>query len=169
MLTVLFGSIAVAEAVVLGLVIALHRRRPDTASLLPAAVILALIWDNAIVATGTAIGAGDTLRALSYPRFVAHALLVPLLIPVGVALCRAHGIRFLSNRPVRAASTTLTVTLIAVGLWQDVRTLDLQPMSYAGTLRYTNEAAHGAPIPAVATILVLIVLGAILLSRTRSP
>ncbi|SDT59473.1 hypothetical protein [Actinoplanes derwentensis] len=164
MLSVLFGLIAVAEAVLLGLVITLRRRWPDRSLILLIPVLLALIGDNAVIAAGSTIGTGDTLLALSYPRYIAHGLFVPLLIMVGAGLCRAHGIRL----PL-AASGILTAALIAVGIRQDIINLNLQPTPYADTLRYTNTATHGAPIPAVVTIVVLIALGAVLLARTRSP
>lgn len=169
MLSALFGLIAVTEVVLLGLVIAMRRRHPDWALTLLIVVILALIWDNTVIAIGATVGEGDTLEALSYPRYITHGLLVPLLIMVGVGLGRRHGVRSLAGRAAPAAFGALTVALILAGIYLDIINLDLEPTRYADTLRYTNTASHGAPIPAVVTILVLIGIGATLLIRTRWP
>ncbi|GID90743.1 hypothetical protein ACFQFC_36355 [Amorphoplanes digitatis] len=169
MLSALLGLIAVAEIGLLFLVIALRRRRPDWALSMLILVIMALIWDNAVIAVGGTLGEGEPLRTLSVPRYVTHALLVPLLIMVGVGLGRRHGIRTLAGRTAPAAFGALTVALVAAGLWLDVLTLELEPTRYADTVRYTNAASHGAPIPAVVTVLVLIGIGTALLVRARRP
>jgi hypothetical protein len=169
MLSTLFGLIAVTEAVLLTLVITMRRRQPDWAFTLLILVILALIWDNTVVAIGSTIGEGETLKTLSIPRYVTHALLVPLLIMVAVGFSRRHGVRALAGRTAPAAFGLLTVALIVAGIHLDIIGLDLQPTHYADTLRYTNAASHGAPIPAVITILVLIGIGITLLVRARQP
>ncbi|WP_179277268.1 hypothetical protein [Actinoplanes regularis] len=167
MLSAFFGLIAVAQLVLLALVIAMRRRRPDWALSLLILVILALIWDNAVIAIGGTLGEGEPLRTLSVPRYVTHGLLVPLLIMVGVGLARRYGIQSLAGRAVPAVFGAFTAALIVAGIWLDVIDLDLEPTRYADTLRYTNAASHGAPIPAVVTILVLI--GIALLVRARQP
>jgi hypothetical protein len=68
---------------------------------------------------------------------------------------------------VPAVLGALTVALIAAGIHFDIAGLDLQPTHHADALRYTNAASHGAPIPAVVTI--LIGLGIALLVRARQP
>ncbi|GLW30499.1 hypothetical protein Areg01_34390 [Actinoplanes regularis] len=169
MLSAFFGLIAVSQLVLLALVIAMRRRRPDWALSLLILVILALIWDNAVIAIGGTLGEGEPLRTLSVPRYVTHGLLVPLLIMVGVGLARRYGIQRLAGKAVPAVFGAFTAALIVAGIWLDVIDLDLEPTRYADTLRYTNAASHGAPIPAVVTILVLIGIGVALLVRTRQP
>ncbi|MEV6300557.1 hypothetical protein AB0M02_14215 [Actinoplanes sp. NPDC051861] len=158
MLSALFGLIALTEIALLGLALRLRRLH------LLVLVLLALVYDNVVIAIGGTLGEGQALRALSYPRYATHALLVPLLILIAVSLVRARGLR-LPAWPFGV----LTAALIALGLWADIVTLDLEPTRYADTLRYTNAAANGPPIPAVVTILVLIGLGAVLLFRVRWP
>ncbi|MBB2941245.1 hypothetical protein FB565_000949 [Actinoplanes lutulentus] len=167
MVSALFGLIVVAEVVLLALVITLRRRDPDWTLSLLVLVILALIYDNAIVALGSTLGFGSLLEALSLPRYVTHALLVPLLIMVAVGLGRRYG--FFAGRLLPAIFGALTVALIALGAWADIVTLDLEPTRYADTLRYTNAAANGPPIPAIIAILVMIGVGAALLVRARWP
>jgi hypothetical protein len=67
MLSALFASLAVAEVVLLTLVLTMRRRHPDWALTLLSLVIIALIWDNTIIAVGATVGEGRTLEALSYP------------------------------------------------------------------------------------------------------
>ncbi|WP_433829964.1 hypothetical protein ACQP2E_09590 [Actinoplanes sp. CA-015351] len=167
MVSALFGLIVVAEVVLLALVITLRRRDPDWTLTLLVLVILALIYDNAIVALGSTLGFGDLLEALSLPRYVTHALLVPLLIMVAVGLGRRYG--FFAGQVAPAVFGALTVALIALGAWADIVTLELEPTRYADTLRYTNAAANGPPIPAIIAILVMIGVGSALLARARWP
>jgi hypothetical protein len=169
MLSALFGLFAVAEVVLLAMVIALRRRRPDWALTLLVLVILALIYDNAVVAIGATLGEGALLEALSLPRYATHALLVPLLIMVAVGLARRYRVTFFAGRLVPGISGALTVLLIVAGAWADVVTLDLEPTRYADTLRYTNSAANGPPVPAIVAILVMIGVGVALAVRARWP
>ncbi|MBI1685582.1 hypothetical protein [Caulobacter hibisci] len=122
-------------------------------------VVVALTWDNLIVAAGALIGAGDLLRALSVPRYVAHAVLTPLLIPIvfGIAQLRR-----------RLWVWALTGGLIALGVYTEIIKLHLELREYAGTLRYAHAAA-GPPIPAIATVLVLIGVGVLLWKREGVP
>jgi hypothetical protein len=124
-----------------------------------AATIIALCWDNAIVAAGATIGAGDLLMDLSIPRYVAHAVLTPLLIPIAF---HAVGLR------LRLWMWALTAVLIAVGVYTEVFQLHLELREYGGTVRYANAAA-GPPIPAILTVLVMIGVGAMLWRREGLP
>ncbi|BBH67340.1 hypothetical protein ACTI_40250 [Actinoplanes sp. OR16] len=169
MLSVLFALFALAEVLLLGLVVTLRRRQPDWALTLLILVIIALIWDNAVIALGSTIGEGGMLRALSVPRYVTHALLVPLLIMVAVGLGRRYGVRFFAGRIVPGVFGVLTLALVAVGVQKDVIALDLEATRYADTLRYTNAASEGPPIPAIVAILVMIGVGVALLVRARWP
>ncbi|MET3425846.1 hypothetical protein BJ973_005058 [Actinoplanes tereljensis] len=125
-----------------------------------AVVAAALVWDNLVIAAGSAFGAGDLLLGLSVPRYVAHALLTPLLIPIVFKIL---------GWPRKVWVWTLTGALIAIGAYFEIIRLRLEPETYAGTLRYVNAAAAGPPVPAIVTILVLIVAGAIAWRRGGPP
>ncbi|WP_143234425.1 hypothetical protein [Paractinoplanes atraurantiacus] len=153
----MFGLIALAETVLLVLVL---RLPPQWTRTLQALVVGALIWDNAVIALGSAIGPGAALQALSVPRYVTHALLVPLLVLIAAGLTGVADLR---------PFILVTGLLISVGIYADIVTLALEPATYAGTLRYTNAASNGPPIPAIVVILILIAFGVLLLKRRRSP
>ena len=124
-----------------------------------ALIAVTLCWDNLIIAAGASIGAGELLRTLSIPRYVAHAVLTPMLILIvfGVAGLRR-----------RLWVWALTAVLIAVGVWTDLVNMSLEVREYAGTLRYAY--AHASPpIPSIVTVVVLIVVGAILWRRQKLP
>ncbi|XVV11413.1 hypothetical protein ACQP2X_42325 [Actinoplanes sp. CA-131856] len=157
MASAVFGLTALAETVLLVLVL---RLPPQWTRHLLALVVAALIWDNAVIALGATIGPGDALQALSVPRFVTHALLVPLLILIAAGLAGVADLR---------PFILVTALLIGIGVYTDIVTLALEPAHYAGTLRYTNAASSGPPIPAIAVILILIAFGVLLLKRHRSP
>ncbi|BCY06971.1 hypothetical protein L3i22_020590 [Actinoplanes sp. L3-i22] len=169
MVGTVFGLIAVAELVLLVSTIQLWRRHPDRVLPLLMLVVAALIWDNAVIAAGRPIGAGGVLEGLSVPRFVTHALLVPLLILVGAGLGRGYRVRWLAGPVARWGFGGLTLLMIAIGVWQDIVSLDLEPAYYADTVRYTNAAATGPPIPAIVAIWVLLAVGVAVLVRARWP
>lgn len=124
-----------------------------------ALIAAALCWDNLIIAAGSSIGAGDLLRTLSIPRYVAHAVLTPLLIIV------AFGVAGLRRR---AWVWILAVVLIALGVWTDLVNMSLEVREYGGTLRYAY--AHATPpIPSIVTVVVLIGAGVVLWRRAGVP
>ncbi|MFF5081054.1 hypothetical protein ACFY36_28725 [Actinoplanes sp. NPDC000266] len=157
MTSAVFGLIAVAETALLILVL---RLPSGWARTLLALVVAALIWDNAVIALGSTIGPGAVLQALSVPRFVTHALLVPLLVLIAAGLAGVADLR---------PFILTTALLIGIGVYGDIVTLALEPTHYAGTVRYTNAASNGPPIAAIAVILILIAFGVLLLRRHRSP
>jgi hypothetical protein len=171
MIGALLVLIAAAEVALLTLVIAMRRRQPDRALTLLILVIFALIWDNTVIAIGSTAGEGETLRyGPCRSRATSHTgCSCPCSSWSAWASAGGHGIRALAGRTVPAVLGALTVALIAAGIHFDIAGLDLQPTHHADTLRYTNAASHGAPIPAVVTILILIGLGIALLVRARQP
>ncbi|MFT4255184.1 MAG: hypothetical protein QM608_22210 [Caulobacter sp.] len=124
-----------------------------------ALIAAALCWDNLIIAAGSSIGAGELLRGLSIPRYVAHAVLTPLLMLV------AFGVAGLRRR---IWLWVLAAVLIAVGVWTDLVHMNLELREYAGTLRYAYAHA-GPPIPSIVTVLVLVGAGVVLWRREGLP
>lgn len=155
MVSVIFAVLALA---VLGVGAAAARLR----AWLVVVVTAALVYDNAVIALGRALGEGEPLRALNTGRFAAHALLTPLLVLVAALLVRA-------GRALLAGAAVLAAVLVVLGVYADVVRLRLAPERYADTLRYVNDAAAGPPVPAVVAILVLIAVGVVLWRRDGWP
>jgi hypothetical protein len=122
-------------------------------------VIAGLFYDNFIIGIGRFIGEGSFLQTLNAGRFYMHALFTPLLIMFAIATAQRLGINWAQKRWVFAVFGVLTLLMIAVGVNADIINLSLVPEAEAGTLRYINANTEGPPIPAIVTVIVMIVVG----------
>ena len=61
-------------------------------------VILPLIYDNLILATGKWIGEGELLESLNFSRFCLHALITPLLVMYSIGTLRESGIEWAKKK-----------------------------------------------------------------------
>lgn len=132
-----------------------HRR---SYTLIVVAVGLGLVYDNAVLGIGRWIEHGSTLEALSLPRFWVHALVTPLLVIVGFGAARSLAGGWARSRVAHAGFCLLATALVAWGVVIDIVRLELEEQSDGGIVSYGNAAA-GAPVPAIATILVLLAFG----------
>jgi hypothetical protein len=141
-----------------------------------------LVWDNGVVAAGSLIGIGDTLEALSWPRFWVHWLFGTwLIIGCGAAL-RLAGVRWAQTRWGMLAFCLLTAALMLYDLPHFFRD-QLYPVCEKGLVRYSTVVTaerlcfegqaitpRGAPpYASIITCLVVIACGAVLLIRRRFP
>lgn len=146
-------------------VVAARTRTPLGAVL--AVLTVGLAYDNGAVAVGALLGYGDALEAVNVPRYWIHALFTPVLIVVGALLARSLGVPV--GRPALIGAGALTVALIAVGVVTEAMGLHLAPETYADALRYVHAEPGGPPLAAIATIVVLIVIGAFVWRRAGLP
>ncbi|QGG95960.1 hypothetical protein [Actinomarinicola tropica] len=150
-------AVVLAGLTAYGLVVWRRHRRSYT--LIVVAVGLGLVYDNAVLGIGRWLGHGSTLEALSYPRFWIHALITPLLIIVGVGAARTLAGGWARSRIGHAAVCLVATGLVVWGVVIDIVGLELDQQSEAGLLSYGNAAAS-APVPAIATIVILLGFGA---------
>ncbi|MBR8741667.1 hypothetical protein [Nocardiopsis sp. MG754419] len=129
-----------------------------------ALVTLGLVYDNGIVAVGRLVGEGAVLEALNLPRFLVHALITPLLIIAAVGLARGAGAPWARLRWVHGAFCSLATALIVYGLLFEVVGLELVAGREGDALRYT-AVDPSPPIPSIAAIVVLIIVGVALWRR----
>lgn len=127
-----------------------------------------LIYDNAIIALGRVIGAGDLLAALNLPRFLIHALITPTLVLVGFYLLKRSGVLWAAGRAAQTIICLITTALMALGLIS-YSALQLEATAEFGILRYHDISGQGPPIPAIITIVLLIIFGAIIWYRVQWP
>ncbi|HUN23955.1 MAG TPA: hypothetical protein PK299_12575 [Anaerolineales bacterium] len=132
-------------------------------ALICAAVALGIAYDNLIVGIGMWVGEGSLLQSLNLPRYVFHAILTPMMAIFGFGLLRRAGIKW-AQSPIAMAIVCLVATaLIALGLYTDVFAGTLHLANEFGTLRYGSDSPiPGPPIPAVLTIVILMVCGLVL-------
>lgn len=154
----------------------LYATRRAPGALLTAMIAVGLVYDNSIVALGATIGAGPLLEALSWPRFVMHALLTPFMMIAVTQLAVAGGIRWADSNGWRVVVWLLVLGMIAMGAMDHLIGLEIRPACFKDVLRYTGNvypgqtcpgfdygaavAGHGGPpIPAIAGNILTLVVG----------
>ncbi|MEU5657129.1 hypothetical protein ABZ802_16105 [Streptomyces sp. NPDC047737] len=167
MISSVFAVLAIAQLCLAVSAARYWRTAPGLTAVVPAAVCAALVWDNGVIALGELVGAGPLLEALSVPRFVAHALLTPLLVLWSLSAVAHAGLPWTRRKGARGAAVGLTVLLVAAGVLHDIIGLTLRTERWADTLRYTNDAASPVgPLPAIVTGLVVLFAGIVLWRST---
>lgn len=156
----IFILLAIGHLLFFALCLRQWQRSRSLMTLALALVLFGLFFDNAVVATGRFLGEGAMLLELNRWRFILHALLTPLLIGYGVHLASRLGVMWVRKTAVYTTLLLLMVSLIGLGVYEDIFNLTLVAEQEAGTLRYVNASSEGPPIPAILVIIVMIVLGA---------
>ncbi|MGV9709145.1 hypothetical protein ACWDTI_00570 [Gordonia sp. NPDC003424] len=124
-----------------------------------AAICLCLAYDCIVVAIGRLVGYGDTLEALNVPRFWIHAIVIPPIILIYGALAIRLGLHQARGRNLTLGAVALVAMLILIGVIQDGLRLQLEPENAGDALRYVNSAANAASLPAIITVLALLIIG----------
>ncbi|MFE4691411.1 hypothetical protein ACFRH6_15280 [Streptomyces sp. NPDC056749] len=167
MISSVFAVLAVAQLCLAVSAGRYWRAAPGLSAVVPTLVCSALVWDNGVIAVGSSVGAGPLLETLSAPRFVAHALLTPLLVLWSLSAAEHAGLPWARRTAVRGVAVGLTVLLVAAGVLHDVIGLTLRTERWADTLRYVNDAASPTgPLPAIITGLVVLSAGVVLWRST---
>ncbi len=123
-------------------------------------VLTGLFYDALIIGIGKFLGEGDLLKTLNAGRFYVHALLTPIMMIFGFGVLRKAGANWAQGKTAHLILCIATTLLVALGAYSDILQLDLQAKTIADTLRYVNEGGiKGPPIPAILTIIFLIVAG----------
>lgn len=130
-------------------------------------VLAGLVYDVFVIALGRFVGEGSFLKTLNAGRFIVHALLTPAMMIFGFGVLRKAGVGWAQSRTTHIILCIVVTLLIALGAYSDIFQLDLQPSLVMDTLRYTNEGGiKGPPIPAVLSIIFLLVAGITLWRKT---
>ncbi|MBY6212481.1 hypothetical protein KUV95_13060 [Microbulbifer agarilyticus] len=172
MSVVIFPIYALCHATLCAWAFTLWKSQRAPGAALVALVCAALTYDNIILSIGASIGIGPLLESLSWPRFVMHAFLTPLLLIVASKAAQAAGLRWAQGPNWNRFIWLLVPMMILVGVYEGLIGLELVPACFDDTLRYTSNlhptqlcyegqqpvAGNGPPIPSiVATLLTLIV------------
>jgi hypothetical protein len=170
MLTAACALFALAQIALSFGAVRLWSRRHSIGALTLALPIAALVWDNAVVGLGSFIGEGTLLTALTYPRFVGHALLTPIWIVTAYEFARRDGVPWLQGRGARAGAWLLYGAMVAIGSVASLVLLRLEPVRGGGLVYYTNAGGlPGPPAPAIVMVVTVLVAGALLLRRSGWP
>ncbi|NWF70456.1 MAG: hypothetical protein HXY40_15315 [Chloroflexi bacterium] len=150
----------------------LYVRRRSLGLALLMLVLAGLVYDNGIIAAGSSVGMGETLRALNVPRFLLHALLTPTFIITTLELAQRAGVGWLQKPLAQRGLWAATVLLAVVGLFTGVIGMELYPACFGGTLRYAERVAESQlcfegqevhaggipPLAAIGTIVLVLVI-----------
>jgi hypothetical protein len=167
MLTVLYIVFVAAFAYLTWQSVGVYQSKRSSYALLLLIVLAGLAYDVLIILLGRFIGAGDLLKTLNAGRYLVHGLATPAMIIFGFGVLREAGVKWAQGRTTHIVVCVVTTLLIALGVYEDVLALDLQTKTVMDTLRYTNEGGmKGPPIPAMLTIVFLIVAGISLWRKT---
>ena len=123
-------------------------------------VLAGLFYDTLIIGIGKFVGESNLLQTLNAGRFYVHALLTPTMMIFGFGVLRKAGVKWAQGKTAHIIVCIITTLLIGLGAFSDILRLDLHVKTVADTLRYVNEGGmKGPPIPAILTIIFLIVAG----------
>ena len=121
-------------------------------------LLLGISYDNLLLATGRLIGSGELLKSLSQVRFLVHHLVVPFLIVVGVELAHRMGAVW-ANNFTRSLAWLLSISLGFIDIFNRYIDTELEPIYFAGVLRYTASFTGGLPIITIAVTLFVLLIG----------
>ncbi|MEK3977635.1 phospholipid phosphatase [Psychrobacillus sp. FSL K6-2836] len=133
-------------------------------------VLLPLIYDNGILATGKWIGEGELLERLNFSRFCLHALFTPLLVLYSIGTLQESGIEWAKKKWLITLGIIYTIGLMVLEFSIEVVGLEIEVVKEYGVISYSNvEEATGPPIMVLLVSLILIVASAILWKKTKWP
>lgn len=165
--SILFAAVIAFCECILALLLAadfLKTRRP--VSLLMAVTSLALTFDAAVLAFGSALS-GDLLRILSRIRFVSHGAVIPLILMI----C-AYALH--PDLPLLRVMWVITIALCAAGAFSGFSQV-LEQREFAGIVRYASSsetplwAAKFNRILSFGAVIPLIAAGILVIIREKNP
>ncbi len=168
MLTLYYISVAVIQIVLFVILFRLWRKSGSIYVIFPLIVILGIIYDNLIIGFGAYIGEGDLLKWLNVPRFAIHAFFTPLMMIFGFGVARRCGVGFAQSKNWHIVICVFTTLMVLLGIYEELIKMNLVPIAEDGTLRYKNSPSS-APIPAIMTIIVAMILGIFIWIKTKKP
>ncbi len=135
----------------------LRARAPGALALTLGLPLAGMAYDGLVLGAGSSLGAGPLLQALNVPRFVLHALLTPLWVVAAGTLAREAGLA-MATTPALRAGLGVTAALLVAAEVRHLGDLDLVPVAFGDTLRYTRGAPGGPPVGALGTLAVVLAL-----------
>ncbi len=157
MLTVLY---LVLSALFVYLVWQASSIKKNSYALLLLLVLAGLFYDTLIIGIGSFIGEGSLLKTLNAGRFYVHGLLTPTMMIFGFGVLRKAGVKWAQSKTTHIVVCIFAALLVVLGAYSDILRLDLHAKTVANILRYINEGGiKGPPLPAILTIIFLIVAG----------
>ena len=158
--------IVFCEVIIAVLLFASWKKEKQPISFLSFLVTVGLILDASIIGLGSFLP-GEKLSAISPVRFIAHGLLIPLLIPV----C-GYALRL--KKPVMKVLWLFTALLMAAGAAEGACTV-LEQKEVAGVIRFaSSQATPGwaqmiSRLMSFGLVIPLILIGVVTWIRQKTP
>ena len=156
----IFGLFTLSYVIILIWGLIKHKK---TASAILFLVILALIYDNGVLAVGHLIGGGELLELLNYGRFWLHGLFTPTLILFSYFVMREAGISFMQKKWILYLFIGLTIVAIMVEYFVELHGLQLAIQDAYGSLSYVSTQEASGPPPMILIVLIALLFAAIAL------
>ncbi|WP_072889434.1 hypothetical protein [Ornithinibacillus halophilus] len=131
-------------------------------------VILALAYDNLILALGKFIGEGELLRILNVIRYWLHALITPLLVLTAWDFLLRADVKWAKAKIVSWLVLAITLGLIIIEITTVVWDITLKPTWDYGILSY-EKAGNGNPIMIIGVSLSLLITSIIIWWKQKWP
>ena len=122
-------------------------------------VVIALIYDNGILAIGHWIGEGALLEGLNAVRFWTHALVTPLLVIFSIGTLRESGVSWAKKTWVTILSILYTIVAVILEIIFVTADLRLQVEKEYGVVSYASADPPSGP-----PVMILFITAAMLLA-----
>jgi len=168
--TFIYAACAVTQAVLAVIAIRLYNKHRSISALTLILPIAAVVWDNTVVALGAAIGDGPLLVALSWPRYIGHALFTPVWIITVIGFAQRAGAVRLRTKAVNIGQWVLYAICVALGFLRSVVFLVMVPATEGGLFYYRNGGSFpGPPLGSVIMLFAALICAVLVLRLTKSP
>jgi hypothetical protein len=95
-------------------------------------------------------------------------LFTPMIMIFAFGVARRVGLSFAQSKGWHVAICVLATVMILLGVYEELLHMNLVPIADGGTLRYKNQPA-APPIPAIMTIIVVMILALFVWVKTKKP
>lgn len=130
-------------------------------------VVVALLYDNTVLAIGKWVGEGKVLETLNAARYWMHAIFTPLLILFSWDVLKRAGVKWANTTTALLGTVSFTLIAFLIELFTVVWSLSLKVEKRYGILSYSStNSPQGPPIMILMVTLALLVSSIILWKKT---
>ena len=137
------------------------------AMLLP--ILAWLMFDPLVIAVGNMLGEGSTLHVLHSLRYLLRAIATPFLLVIAFDQAKRARVKGLDDLLVMLGLGIVILALIVLGIMQGFAGIALDPVEIEGIKQYIADTPLGLPLAAIATMVLITLLGASVFFKTRVP
>lgn len=131
-------------------------------------VMIGLVYDNLILASGRFIGTGDLLEILNVGRYWIHALVTPTLVLFSYGVLKLTDIHWVKSNIAKWLFVFVAILLSVMEMMTGVIQLQLQPVWDYGVLQYAATSSDNhPPYMIIGVTFVLLIAGFILYRKTK--